>query len=84
MHARKIVVHVEQRNHCDVIVELLAEGIRQASEAPHVHPHVEVLTFHEAGRDVLLIGVADDFDALGAKTLRGAVAFLPKTFTSCA
>ena len=76
MHAAKVVVHVEQRNHRDVIVELLAEGIRQPSEAAHIHSHVEILALHKTGGDVRLIWVADDFDALGAKTLCGAVAFL--------
>ena len=76
MNAAKVVVHVEQRNHGDVIVQLLAERARQAREAPHVHPHVESLPFHETGRDVRLVRVADDFDALGAQTLRGAVALL--------
>src|ERR1017187_556284 len=76
MHTREIVAHVKQRNHRDVVVQLFAERIRQASKAPHVHPHVEILALHEAGRDVILIRVADNFHALGSKTLCGAVAFL--------
>jgi hypothetical protein len=76
MHSAKVVVHVEQRDHRDMVVQLFAEGVRQASEAAHVHPHVEILTFHETGRDVFLIRVADNFDALSAKTLCGAVVFL--------
>ena len=54
----------------------LSEGVRQPGEAPRVHPHVEVLTFHIAGADVVVIGSADDIHALGAKTLRRALAFL--------
>ena len=53
MNTPKVVVHVKQRNHRDVIVQLLAEGIRQASKPAHIHPHVEILPFHIAGRDVL-------------------------------
>ena len=76
MQTPEVMVHVKQCNHRDMIVKLFAERIGQASEAAHLHPHVEILAFDVARRDVLLIRVADDFDALGAKTLRGAVASL--------
>lgn len=76
MNPAKVVVHVKQSNHGGVVLKLLAEGVRQASESAHVHTHVEILTLHVASRDVLLIRGADHFDALGAKTLRGAVALL--------
>jgi hypothetical protein len=62
MHARKVVVHMEQGDHRNVVLNLLAEGIRQASEAPHIHPHVEVLSLHVACRDVRVIGIADEVD----------------------
>jgi hypothetical protein len=52
MNPRKVVVHVEQGDHRDVIVDLLRESIGQASEPAHVHPHVEVLAFNLTGRDV--------------------------------
>jgi hypothetical protein len=29
-----------------VILKLLTEGVRQPSEAAHIHPHVEVLPLH--------------------------------------
>ena len=45
MHATEVVVHMKQREHSDVIIELLAEGVRQPSEPPHIHPHVEILPF---------------------------------------
>lgn len=77
MHAPKVVVHVEERNHRDVIVQLLAERVREAREASHIHPHIEILPFHVASRDVLFGRIAYNFDSLGPKTLCGAVAFLP-------
>jgi hypothetical protein len=61
----------------NVIVNLLAERIRQARKPAHLHSHVEILALDVAGRDVLFSRVADDFDAFGAQTLRGAVASLP-------
>jgi hypothetical protein len=76
MDARKVVPHVEQRDLMNVIVNLFGESISQASEAAHLHPHGEVLTLHKAGRNVARVRIADNFDALGAKTLRRAVAFL--------
>src|ERR1035437_9462104 len=45
----KVVVHVKQSDHCDVVLDLLAEGVCQPGEAPHVHSHVEILPFHVAG-----------------------------------
>ena len=74
MHSCKVVVHMEQRNHRDVIIELLTEGIRQAGKSPHVHPHVKILPLHIAGADVRVIRLADNVDTLGAQTLRRAVA----------
>ena len=72
----EVVVHVEQRYHRDVILKLLTEGIRQSGKAPHVHPHVEILSLNVAGADVFGIGRPDNGIASGAKTLRRAVALL--------
>jgi hypothetical protein len=72
----EVVVHVEQGEHRDVVLDLLREGVGQAGKAPHVHSHVEVLSLNVAGRNVSLIGGADNLDALGALTLRRAVALL--------
>src|ERR1039457_2025426 len=77
MNPAEVVVHVKQGDHGNVVVELLTEGVRQSSEAPHIHPHVEVLAFHVTGADVFRIGGTDDSIASGPKTLRRAVALLP-------
>jgi hypothetical protein len=74
MHPREVIVHMEQSQHSDMVLDLLAEGIRKPGEAAHIHPHVEVLTLHIAGADVVVIGLSDDVYALGTKTLRRAVA----------
>ncbi len=76
MDAGEIVVRVEQRDHGDVIVKLLTEGVRQARKSSHLHSHVKILPLNVAGADVLRLRLADDFAPLGPKTLRGAVALL--------
>src|SRR5260370_34413904 len=76
MNPRKVVVHVKQGDHRNVVLDLLTEGIRQPGEAAHVHSHVEVLSLNVAGRNVCLIGRSNNLDALGALTLRRAVALL--------
>jgi predicted methyltransferase len=43
----EVVMHEIQRNHVAVVLQLLAESIRQASEAPHGHAHREILALNE-------------------------------------
>src|ERR1035441_4218450 len=76
MNAAKVVVCMKQRKHGDVVFELLTEGVRQPGEAPHIHPHVEVLPLHVACADMLMVRGAYDIDSFGPKTLRRAVARL--------
>ncbi len=52
MHSAKVVVHVEQRNHGDVVFELFAERVGQASEAAIGHPQIEILAFHKNWLDM--------------------------------
>src|ERR1017187_2844464 len=73
MDADEVVVHMEQRQHSDMVFELLTEGIRQPGEPPHVHPHVEILSLNVGRADVLRVWRTDDRLSLGAKTLRRAV-----------
>ena len=73
MNAAEIAMHMEQRQHSDVIFELLAKGVRQPGEASHVHPHIEILSLNVGRADMLLAGRTDNSLSLGAKTLRRAV-----------
>ena len=62
-------MHEMQGYSVTVILNLFAEGIRQARESARAHPHREVLTLNKAGRDVARIGIASKntraaFDAL--------------------
>jgi hypothetical protein len=47
MHAAEVVVHEVEGCRCRVVLNLLAEGVGQAREPAHVHPHREVLAFNE-------------------------------------
>jgi hypothetical protein len=77
MNPREVVPHVEDRQHVNVVVDLLAKSIGQPGKPPHTHPHVEVLALNEAGRNVFLIWIANNGHAFSAKTLRRAVPRLP-------
>jgi hypothetical protein len=49
MHPAEVVVHVIQGDGMAKVLNLLAESIRQAGEAPHRHPHREILPLDIAG-----------------------------------
>jgi hypothetical protein len=49
MYAHEVVVHVKQSDHSDMVFQLLAEGICQPSEPPHIHSHIEILSLDVAG-----------------------------------
>ena len=66
----EIVVYGMDRNHCRVILKLLAESIRKARESAHSHPHRQVVPFYIGRAYVLGIGITADnlhvsADALG-------------------
>src|ERR1022692_1094040 len=69
----EVVVHMKQRQHSDVIFELLTEGVRQPGKPPHIHSHVEILSLNVGRADVLWVGRANDRLSFGPKTLRRAV-----------
>ena len=52
---------------------LLSDLAGQAGESPHPHPHAEVLTLREAGREVVRIGIASDADPPRPEALSGTV-----------
>src|SRR5579864_3347147 len=76
MNPNVVIVHQVNRNGSGVILNLLAERIRQASESAHLHPHREILTLDIAGRYVCRVGIANDFFFLATKALSRAVALL--------
>jgi radical SAM superfamily enzyme with C-terminal helix-hairpin-helix motif len=49
----EVVCEVAECDGCAVILDLLAKGIRQASETPHGHAHAEIVPFNVTGADVL-------------------------------
>jgi len=46
VHAAEIEVHCVERDGCTVMLEFLAEGVRQASEAPLRHTKRKILAFN--------------------------------------
>lgn len=75
MNLAEVVIHEMERNGMSVILDLLAEGVRQPSEAAHVHPHGQVLALDVTGRDMTGIRIASDRDALRSR-------FRPRTLAS--
>ena len=73
MDPREVVVHVEKRDGVNQIVEFLGKRVRQTREATHTHPHVKILAFYVAGRNVFRFRPSDNSLAFGAKTLRGGL-----------
>lgn len=58
MHAAKVVPHEVEREGRRVVLDFLAEGVRQAREAAHRHPHRQVLPINAVRADALLIRIA--------------------------
>ena len=56
-----------------MVVQLFAESIGQPREAPHPHPHVQVLPFNVARVDVLRIGPSANRGLIASRTNGRAV-----------
>ena len=58
MNATEIVIREVQGNGGFQMRQLLTESVRQPRESAHLHSHGQVLPFHEAGRNLIGVGVA--------------------------
>ncbi len=76
MRPTEVVVREMDRHGCGMVLDLLREGVGQASEPTHAHPHGEVLALDVGRVDVLGVGVAAYLDLLRARALRRAVSLL--------
>ena len=76
MNPDKVVVHVVDRQRRQMILDLLAKGIRQSGETAVVHPDSEVLALDIAGADFLRVRASLDCLRFTADACRGAVAAL--------
>ena len=54
----EIIVEEMQRDGVFVVLDFLAESVRQSGEPSHSHSHRQVLAFDERRVDMVLIGVA--------------------------
>jgi len=75
----KVVVHEVKGHGSGKIVNLLGEGIGEPSEAPHLHPHREILALHVASRNVFGIRIAGKRRPSATGALRRAIARLRLT-----
>jgi hypothetical protein len=57
MNAKKVVVHMMNRNRVAVILDFLAESVCKPSETPHRDAHCEILAFDIPGAHVLGVRV---------------------------
>lgn len=73
MNPDEIIVHVVNRQRCQVILDLLRECICKAREAAILHSHGEILAFHVRRADVFPVRLANDGLALAANASSGAV-----------
>lgn len=44
----EVIVHEVERHSMGLVLDLLAEGVRQPSHPAHAHPHGEVLPLYKA------------------------------------
>jgi len=60
MNLDEVVREVSQSNGCDMVLNLLREGVGQSGKPACSHPHAEVVALDIGGVDVLRVGLADD------------------------
>ena len=76
MDAPEIVIHVKERDCVAMIVQLLAKGVGQPREAPHSHPHVEILALNVARAYVFRIGATAKLRLIATETDSRAISDL--------
>jgi len=76
MDADEVVMHYVDGEGVDMVLDLLAEGVRQAGKAPERHADREIVPLDHRCRDMVPIGGAFDPLALRGDHLRRAIAGL--------
>ena len=75
MNTAKIVVHEIQGQRVLMRFSTFFENpLVRRSKAAHRHPHCQILTLNIAGRNVLLVGLPNDWGSHCSNALRGAIA----------
>lgn len=72
VHAAEVIEGEPARDRSPVFLPLLAEGVRQAREAPRAHPDGQILPFHDTGADALRVGLTENWGPLPRIELRQA------------
>jgi hypothetical protein len=74
MNPDEVVVHVVDRERCDVILDLFGERVCQPGEAAIAHADSEVLTLNIRSRNVFFVGIPNLRFTMATDALRRAVA----------
>ena len=64
MDTAKVVGGEVQAERGPVVLPLLREAVRQASQSTHLHPHSEILAPHNRSANTFRIRPTDDWDNL--------------------
>ena len=73
MNPAEVVIREVQAVRGPQILPFLAEGVRQARQAAHLHSDGEVLPFHDGSADTGGIAMAEDYDHLSIKDFSGRI-----------
>ena len=77
MNTDEIVIHEVERHGMSVVLDLLGKGIGQPSEAPHVHPHGQIIPLGKRRADMLGIRLAFATKGMRPNDLGRAVPLRP-------
>jgi len=79
MDAPEVIPAVPEHDGSAVVLPLIAEAIREASEPAKFHPKRKVAAFHDGRTNAVRVGLTHNWDYLHALDLGRAVAALPLT-----
>src|ERR1700677_4371517 len=74
VYPAEVIKHEVESKRMLMVLDFFGESVGQASEAPQVHPHGEILPLDVTGRDMVPVGVANDGSCHRSDALRWTVA----------
>ena len=73
MNPAEVVIGEPQADCRPVVLPFHTEAVRQAGEAPNLHPHRQVLALHVGCANAVFFGVSHDWDLLRTNDFGGTV-----------